>query len=161
MARRRTRAARSERGNANRGAKALPLGAGTDGYIIPRVLVGAVDGVGIVAVGALQFARDVLLSTVSGAANIGAEALTATVSGARNVVSAASQTVGDVASAAQSTFLATIDNARHLRRGPARMAPRRQATAMKDEAAEAATSVPSRNGVRVRGRAGRRRAIPA
>jgi hypothetical protein len=117
------------------------VGVGLDGYIVPRVLVGAVDGVEILAVGALQFARDVVLSAVSGAANIGAEALTATVAGARSVVSAASQTVGDIASTAQSTFLATIENARHLRRGPARMAPRRPPTSMTGEAAETATSV--------------------
>jgi hypothetical protein len=49
------------------------------------VLVGAVDGVEIVAVGALQLAREVLLRTVSGAANIGAEALAATTAGARGV----------------------------------------------------------------------------
>jgi len=42
------------------------------------VLVVAVNGVEVVAVGALRFARDVLVSTVSGAASVGAEALTAT-----------------------------------------------------------------------------------
>src|SRR5262245_2427856 len=125
MARRRARArARSERGVANRGAKRQAVGVGRDGYIVPRVLVGAVDGVGIVAVGALQLARDVLLSAVSGAANIGAEALTATVAGARSVLSATSRTVADIAGTAQGTFLATIDNVRHSRRGQARLAPR-------------------------------------
>jgi hypothetical protein len=49
-----------------------------DVSVVPRALLGAVNGVEIVAVGALQFARDVLLSAVSGAANIGAEALAAT-----------------------------------------------------------------------------------
>ena len=56
--------------------------------MIPRALLGAVDGVEIVGSGPLKLTRDVLLSTVSGAANIGAEALSATVGGAGGVISA-------------------------------------------------------------------------
>ena len=80
--------------------------------VVPRALLGAVDGVGMVAVGALQLGRDVLVSAVSGAANIGAEALRATVAGARGLVSATSQTFWDIAGAAQGTLLATIDSVR-------------------------------------------------
>jgi hypothetical protein len=92
--------------------------------MVPRVLLGAVDGVEIVAVGALQLTRDVLLSAVSGAASIGAEALGATVNGARGVVSAASRMVGDIAGTAQGTFQEALYNARHSRPGGARIAPR-------------------------------------
>src|SRR5215831_25181 len=107
--------------NTNRQA----VSGGLNASAVPRVLMGAVDGVEVVAIGALQFARDVLVSAVSGAADISAEALTATVAGTRGVVSAASQMVGDIAGTAQDTLMATIDNARRTRRGPARMVSRR------------------------------------
>jgi hypothetical protein len=97
------------------------------------VLLGAVDGVETVAVGALQLARDVALSAVSGAANIGAQALTATLAGARGVVSATADMVGEIAGAAQGTFKTTLENARHARRGPARLAPARSAVPTTDE----------------------------
>jgi hypothetical protein len=80
--------------------------------IVPGVLLGAVDGVGMVAGGALHLARNVLVSAVSGAADIGAEALTATVSGARGVVSAASRMVGDVAGAARTSLEDSVSTAR-------------------------------------------------
>jgi hypothetical protein len=60
-----------------------------DANVIPRVLMGTVDGIEIVGVGTLELARNVLLRTVSGAANVGAEALTATTAGARRAVLAA------------------------------------------------------------------------
>jgi hypothetical protein len=80
--------------------------------MVPQMLLGAVDGVEVVAGGLLQLTRSVLLSAVSGAADIGAEALTATVSGARGVVSAASRMVGDMAGAAQSSFQEAVIRAR-------------------------------------------------
>jgi hypothetical protein len=72
------------------------------------VLRRAVDGVGVVAVGALELARNVLVTAVSGAATIGVEAVTATMAGASEVVSAASQTVADIARTAQGTAVATV-----------------------------------------------------
>jgi hypothetical protein len=109
--------------------------------MVPRVLLGAVNGVEIVAVGALQFTRDVLLSAVSGAANIGAEALNATVSGARGVVSATSQMVGDIAGTAQGTFQETLYNARHSRPGGARATLRRRAAPRADDSGETTAPV--------------------
>jgi hypothetical protein len=106
------------------GGRTTSRDGGAEISMVPRVLMGAVDGVEIVAVGALQFTRDVLLSAVSGAANIGAEALGATVNGARGVVSAASRMVGDIAGTAQGTFQDALYNARHGRPGAARMALR-------------------------------------
>jgi hypothetical protein len=82
-------------------------------------------GVEVVAVGALQLTRDILLSTVSGAANIGAEALTATVSGIRGVVSATSHMVGDIAGTAQATFQEALSGARQTRRTAAATGLRR------------------------------------
>src|SRR5262249_28678806 len=99
---------------------------GVDANVIPRVLVGAVEGIEIVAVGTLQFARNVLLSAVTGVANIGTEALRATTGGARGVVTEAVQMVGDVAATAQGTLLATIDNAKRSWRAPARLRARPQ-----------------------------------
>jgi hypothetical protein len=120
MARRRARAgARSSRPNGSRttGREVTP-----DVGVIPRVLLGAVNGVEIVAVGALQFSRDVLLS----------------------VVSAVSRMVGDIAGTAQGTIQEALYNARHARPGASRVALRRPAaTAGSGEAATPVT-VPSR-----------------
>ncbi|HEU5217707.1 MAG TPA: hypothetical protein VFU23_03565 [Gemmatimonadales bacterium] len=94
--------------------------------VVPQVLLGAVDGVGVVAGGLLQLTRNVLLTAVSGAADIGAEALNGTVSAARGVVSATSRMVGDLAGTARSTFAETVSLATHSPgRGSARMAVRR------------------------------------
>ena len=98
--------------------------------VVPRVLLGAVDGIGAVAMGALQVARDVSASTVSGVANIGAAALTATAAGTRGVVSAAARTVAEFVATAQDTLLATTSDLKHSRRGPARLEPRRAAAAV-------------------------------
>lgn len=106
------------------------VGGSAEASVVPRVLLGAVNGVEIVAVGALQLTRAVLLSAVSGAANIGTEALTATVAGARGVVSAASRMVGDIAGTAQGTFQEALENARHSRLRAGRGAPRRPAARM-------------------------------
>ena len=129
----RRRAANQGRGG-NRKAASDGLTAG----VVPRVLVGAVDGVGVVAVGALELARNVLVSAVSGAASIGVEAVTATMEGTRGVVSAASQTVSDIARVAQTTVLATVDNVRHARRGGARVGGRRPLASMTAEPRETA-----------------------
>jgi hypothetical protein len=129
MAKGRANARRRSVGDGDRRVRAASqrVAGGVDASVIPRVLVGAVDGVEIVAGGALQLAREVLLRTVSGAANIGAEALAATTAGARGVVSAASQMVGDIASAAAGTFQDAVSNARHARVGRARATLRRPA----------------------------------
>jgi hypothetical protein len=162
MAIRRARGrARSKRRMANEGrtTKRAAASGGLNASMVPGVLLGAVDGVGIVAVGALQFARDVLLTVVSGAANVGAEALTATVTGTRGIVSATSQTVADIAGTAQRTFLTTVNNVRHPRRGPARLAPGYPATPMTGEAGEEMTAAPSTDGSRPRRRARRPRLV--
>jgi len=123
---------------------------GLNASVVPRVLLGAVDGIELVAVGALQIARDVVTTAVSGVANIGASALTATAEGTRGVVSAASHTVADIVETAQSTFVATVDNVRNSRRRPARLAPSRTAVSVAGEADGTVTSVPSRPGRRAR-----------
>ena len=85
--------------------------------MVPQVLLGAVNGIETVAVGALQLARNVLVSAVSGAADIGAEAVTATFAGTRGVVAAASRMVGDIATTAQSTLQETVSSAKQSRGG--------------------------------------------
>jgi len=99
-----------------------------DANVIPRVLMGTVDGIEIVGVGTLELARNVLLRTVSGAANVGAEALTATTAGARRAVLAAapktsrSRRLGE-SSASGSRCLAAHERSR-LNAAPSRMMTR-------------------------------------
>ena len=138
---------------ASKGGRA---GGSAEASMVPRVLLGAVSGVELVAGGALQLTRDVLVSAVSGAASIGAEALTATVAGARGVVSAASRMVGDIAGTAQGTFREAIENARRTRLGAARGALRRPAARMAGRSGEGMTGVPSAGEPRSRARARRR-----
>jgi hypothetical protein len=107
--------------------------------IVPRVLEGAVNGVEVVATGALRFTRDVLLSAVSGAASIGAEALAATTAGARGVVSATSRMVGDIANSAQEAVREAFDGARSARPGLARMAMRSSPVSSNADTAPAST----------------------
>jgi hypothetical protein len=118
--------------------------------VFPRMLLGAVNGVEIVAVGALQFARDVLVSAVSGAANIGAEAVSATVIGARGVVSATSTMVGDIAGTAQSAVQAALHDARRPRPGSSRGALRRPLAPPTGDAND--TTAPAAASSRKRGR---------
>jgi hypothetical protein len=125
--------------------------------VVPRVLLGAVDGVEILAVGALQLTRNVVVTAVSGVASIGAEAVTATMDGARGIVSATARMVGDVAGAAQGTVRATIDDARRSGRGLARAASRRPARSMMEAPAAETTPAPAPRVSRSRRRAGRLR----
>jgi len=129
---------------------------GAEASMVPRVLLGAVNGVEIVATGALQLTRDVLVSTVSGAADIGAEALTATVGGVRGVVSAASRMVGDIAGTAQGTFWEAFDNARHARLKGAHLALRRPPASMPGRSAPAAAPAPEGAAPRARRRGAKR-----
>jgi hypothetical protein len=119
MDRTRTRARASRRGANGRRTRRTTMREGVDTSIVPRVLVGAVNGVEIVAVGALRITRDVLVRTVAGAADIGAEALGATTAGVRGVVSATTRMLGDIAGAARGGFRETLNTATHARRGAA------------------------------------------
>jgi hypothetical protein len=114
--------------------------------MVPQVLLGAVDGVELVAGGLLRLARSVLLTAVSGAADVGAEALDATVSGARRVVSATSQMVGDVAGTARSSVTETVALARHSGRFgfAAGQQPRRPPAPMPSRAAESTVTPAAR-----------------
>jgi len=115
------------------------LAAAVESSRVPEVLVGAVNGLETVAVGALQLARNVLVSAVSGAADVGAEAVTATLAGARGVVAATSRMVADIATTAQTTVQETVMNARRSRNGAAGRGPSKRAlTAKESTAAEAA-----------------------
>jgi hypothetical protein len=130
MAKRRARRSGRQNGNGARitsgGETARTLDATAESSMVPQVLLGAVNGIETVAVGALQLARNVLVSAVAGAADIGAEAVTATFAGTRGVVAAASRMVGDIATTAQSTLQETVSSARQSRGGvPGRMAVRR------------------------------------
>jgi hypothetical protein len=91
------------------------LDGAAESSMVPQVLLRAVNGFETVAVGALQLARNVLVSAVSGAADIGAEAVTATFAGTRGVVAAASRMVGDIATTAQSTLQETVSSAKQSR----------------------------------------------
>jgi hypothetical protein len=112
------------------------LGEAAESSMVPQVLLGAVDGVGVVAGGLLQLTRNVLLSAVSGAADIGAEALTATVSGTRGIVSAASRMVGNMAGAAQTSFQEAVSTARQSGSRTAARSARRPLARMAGRTAE-------------------------
>ena len=159
MARRKVRTRARLGGPGDRGIRTTSqdgmVGGSAEANVVPRVLLGAVNGVEIVAVGALQLTRDVLLSAVSGAANVGAEALTATVAGARGVVSAASRMVGDIAGTAQGTFQEAIENARRTRLDTARGAVRRPAARMAGRPGATMPAAPSAEEPRARLRARR------
>ena len=119
-----------------------PLDGSAGSSMVPEVLLGAVNGIETVTVGALQLARNVLVSAVSGAADIGAEAVTATFAGTRGVVAAASRMVGDIATTAQTTVQETVSSARELRgSAPGRVAARRPLAPMASRLGE-----PSGNG---------------
>jgi hypothetical protein len=117
----------SEESTARRGAPGqIVEGLAESTLAVPRVLLGAVNGIETVAVGALQLARNVLVSAVSGAADVGAEALTATMAGTRGVVVAASRMVGDIALTTQSTLQETVRSASQTRLPTSeQIAPRR------------------------------------
>src|SRR5262245_8466503 len=157
MARRRARGRASRQrtsGLATTGRSGL-TGAGLDATVVPRMLVGAVNGVEIVTVGALQFARDVLLSAVSGAADVGAEALSATTAGARGVVSSTSRMIGEIAGTAESTFREAVQHARHSRPGTARVVLRRPAARMAGREDERSAAVSTAAATRSRRRSKR------
>jgi len=101
MDRTRTRARSGRRGVNGRRTRRTTMSGGVVTSVVPWLLVGAVNGVEVVAVGALRLTRDVLVRTVAGAADIGAEALAATTAGVRGVVSAATRMIGDIAGAAR------------------------------------------------------------
>jgi hypothetical protein len=119
MAKRKGRRSGRQNGNDARttggGETARTLNGTAESSMVPQVLLGAVNGIETVAVGALQLARNVLVSAVSGAADIGAEAVTATFAGTRGVVAAASRMVGDIATTAQSTLQETVSSAKQSR----------------------------------------------
>jgi hypothetical protein len=113
--------------------------------MVPQVLLGAVDGVELVAGGLLRLARSVLVTAVSGAADVGAEALDATASGARRVVSATSRMVGDVAGTARSSVTETVALARHSAPfGSAAGQSRRPPVTMQSRATETTAAAASR-----------------
>ena len=134
------RRARSTRSGVGRGRtrRTAASGAGLDTSVLSRVVVGAVNGLEVVVVGALHITRDVLVRTISGVADIGAEALTAAAGGVRGVVSAASRMIGDIAGTAQGDLRETMSNVTH-RRGSARSTLAAPSTG----AADVTTAAPS------------------
>jgi hypothetical protein len=162
MAKRRMRGrtrGRRNRANGNR-ARGPRLADRPDGNVVGRLLLGAVDGVEVIAVGALQLTRDVTVTTVSGVASIGAEAVSAVMQGARGIVSVTSQMIGDVAGAAQGTFRTTLENARRSGRGHARSASRGAVLAASDTFGSATPSASGRAASRARRRTSRLRLAP-
>jgi hypothetical protein len=147
----RTRARSNRRGLGRRGrARRTAMSGGRlDTSVVPRVIVGAVNGLEVVVVGALRITRDVLVRTISGVADIGAEALSAATAGVRGVVTAASRTIGDIAGATQGNLRETLSNVTH-RRGTARSTLAEPSTGAADVTAAAASANVTR---RPRGRA--------
>lgn len=144
MAKRRTRRASREpnRSNVRTGAGGITgaLGAAIESSRVPQVLAGAVNGLEALAVGALQLARNVLVSAASGAAEVGTEAIGATMSGARGIVAATSRMVADIATTAQTTLQDAMSNGRWSRNGGARTLASRRSSTPASNAAEAVTA---------------------
>lgn len=141
MAKRKARRSGRQNGNnaqpTSGGETARTLDGTAEASMVPQVLLGAVNGIETVAVGALQLARNVLASAVSGAADIGAEAVTATFAGTRGVVAAASRMVGDIATTAQSTLQEPVSSAKQSQgRVLGRVAARRPLARMVSAAGE-------------------------
>ena len=111
--------ARTRRRGERRTRRVSTNGGNLDTSLVPRVVVGAFNGVEVAAVGALRITRDVLVRTVVGVADIGAEALTATTAGVRGVLSAATRMIGDIAGTAREDLRETLSHATHVRRGTA------------------------------------------
>ena len=148
MGRARTGARSSRLGRGRRRGRRTAMSVGRlNTSVVPRVIVGAVNGLEIVAVGALRIARDVLVRTISGVADIGAEALTAATAGVRGVVSAASRTIGDIAGTTQGNVRNTLSNVTHAR------AARRTLGEPSTESAEASAASSADATRRPRGRA--------
>jgi len=116
---------------------------GVNVSVVPRVLVGAVNELGTVAVSTLQFAGGVLRSAATGAATLGAEAFDVTMAAARDVVSATSQMMGGIAATAESTFRQALNGARQSRPGAARAARRRPPAAVNGKRDDATPPAPS------------------
>jgi len=82
--------------------------------LVPRVLVGTVNGVEALAIGVLQLARNVLLTTVSGTIDLGASLVGASAAAARGTVGVAARLVGETATVAQTTLQSTFAGARDI-----------------------------------------------
>ena len=154
---RRTRSGKAESARTRMADRNPAVGGNAEANVVPRVLLGLVNGVESVGTGALELTRGVLLSAVSGAVNIGAEALTAAGAGARGVVSAASRMVGDIAGTAQDTFQEVMN--RSTRRAQWRTAMSASGDASPATVAPSTSSGPSRP--RRRGRRARPAIRPA
>jgi hypothetical protein len=98
--------------------------------IVPRVLHGTVNGAEAIAVGALNMARTVLVTAITGTAELGAQVVATGADAARGAVDAVARFGTDLAdvasSAARATMRAGADGAAaSVRAGPAAWAGRK------------------------------------
>jgi hypothetical protein len=131
MAKRRTVRRAVPRDDRATTAVETPVAASLDASIIPRLLVGTVNGVEALALGALQVARSVLLTVVSGVVDLGTQTVSASAGVARSSVTAVSGLAGELGGVAQRTVEATVASAQNMGTafGDALRAPRTRSTA--------------------------------
>src|SRR5262245_22597952 len=102
--------------------------AGLDVSVIPRVVVGAVNGAEVLAIGAIQLARNTLTAIVGGTAELGTRAVTGTAVAARGIVGTTFEIAGEAAGVATNTVRTAVTTAKDVgaemkqvfRRGPRR-----------------------------------------
>jgi len=114
MAKRGRRRGRKNRSERRTGTSGWLPGDGLDVSVVPRVLVEAVNGAEVLAIGVLQLTRNVLTSVVSGTADLGTVVISRAAGAARGVVGATSQIVGDAAGVATNTVRTTMSTAKDV-----------------------------------------------
>jgi hypothetical protein len=161
MAKRRTRRRQATQNGRRTDTQGWRAGTGLDASVVPKLLVGAVNGVEILAIGALQLARNALTTVVTGAAELGTRVIAGSAVAARGVVRTTSELVGEAAGVATNTVRTTVTTAKDvgvdvgqaIRSGPGRtMSSRTRSRVEPSAAATAAVSPDGSRQKRARGR---------
>jgi hypothetical protein len=146
MAKRRTRTRRTVQNRHRTDSQGWPAGARLDTSVVPRLLVGAVNGVEALAIGALQLARNALTTVVTGAAELGTLVVSGSAVAARGVVQKTSELVGEAAGVATNTVRTTVTTAKDVgvEIGQAiQNGPRRRVSSQTRSRVEASVSAPA------------------
>jgi hypothetical protein len=114
MAKRRTRARGADQNGHRTDTSGWASRAGLDAGLVPRLLVGGVNGAEVLAIGALQLARNVLMTVATGAAELGTLVVSRSAGAARGVVQTTSELVGGAAGVATNTVRTTVTAAKDV-----------------------------------------------
>src|SRR5262245_55849784 len=114
MAKRRTGGRRVLQKGQRADTQGRPGGAGIGASVVPELLVGAVNGVEVLANGVLTLARNALLTVVSGAAELGTLVVSGSAGAARGIVRTTSELVGEAVGVATNTVRTTVTTAKNV-----------------------------------------------